>query len=216
MAKAKAKDKSSSAEEAAAANGSNGAAGNPDTGQLLDKETMDELSILDLDPGGPTPSKSILKVGGSGKEIANQFKQEEEVIFKIHARCEEVGFKGDKRVHHFDVLDIFQDDDLDADLVERFKDRLEAYGADAETTAAIEEFLNSCLDEDGVPAAEEQADEASPSEEEVGELDLSAEGAETEVEGEEEVVDGVIVDEDGEDPEAAALEDAAKDLDWSP
>jgi hypothetical protein len=212
---AKAKDKKA-AEPAAASNG-NGAAGNPDTGQLLDQDTLDDLATLDNDPGGPPPSKSILKLSSYKKDIGNQFKEGEEVVFQAHARCEFVGFGGGKRIQEFNVIDIFQDEELDADLVERFKDHLEGYVADAKTKALITAFLDSCVAEPEAaaePAAEAPAPAEPPTNEgDGGELDLSADGSESVIDGEEEVVDGVVVEE--EDTETAAMEEAAGDLDWS-
>lgn len=187
---------------------------------LLSKEEMDDLAVLDNDPGGPLPSKSVMKLGSYKKEIANQFKEEEEAIFSVHARCEFVGFGGGKRIQDFDVLDIFQEEDLDVDIVERFKDMLEDYDAPAKTKKAIEAFLDSCVadvpaPEGGEPQPEEPKAEEEPADD-GGKPDAPAPAAEEPqaAEGGEppaEEVDGEIVSE-GDD---AAMGDAAGDLDWS-
>jgi len=185
---AKAKDKTSAKENAKA----NGNAEGQD--RLLDDETMADLSVLSLDPGGEVPSKSVLILKQGKKTIGNELKRGQEVLLIVHGRVDEVDFKGDTRFHFIENVDMYE---------ETSEEAAEAL-ADEETAA--------------IAAPDETEDKAEPvGEEDV--LDLAAEGAESEIEGEEEVVDGEIIEEGGisdiEDPETAAMDEAAGDLEWT-
>lgn len=133
---------------------------------LLDDETMADLSVLSLDPGGEVPAKSELVLKGASKAIGNELKKNQEVLLMVHAQVVDVHFPADKRRHILEIVDMYE--------------------------------------ETSEEAAEALADK-----------DVSAIATPSETEDVEEV-DGEVVDEPAAeaDPEDAAMEEAAGDLEW--
>lgn len=81
---------------------------------LLDDETMRELSVLSLDPGGEAPAKSELVLKGASKAIGNELKKNQEVLLMVHAQVVDVHFPADKRRHILEIVDMYEETSAEA------------------------------------------------------------------------------------------------------
>jgi hypothetical protein len=143
-----------------------------DEGQesFISKEDMDEMSVLDNDPGGDIPSKSLLKLKAGKQYVGYQLKEGQKVRLHVDAVVKFVGFGDGERVHDLLPGSIWL---LDADGKPLANPD---HGGDG--------------DDDGATAAGEGVDAGAQA---AGELERPAAG---ELEAGEEVVDAQVVDEE--------------------
>ncbi len=65
---------------------------------------------LTLFAGGPEPTKALLSLKAGKKDINNDLHKGDEIALLVHARVDEVHFKGDERKHVCTIIDIFEHD----------------------------------------------------------------------------------------------------------
>jgi hypothetical protein len=88
---------------------------------------------LSLFPGGPEPTKSVLKLKSGKKEISNELERGQEIALLVHARVEEVHFAAETRTHVLGILDIFEHDTGDQSVAQAMmSDTEDAYPPEAE------------------------------------------------------------------------------------
>ena len=164
-----AKSKGASAKKGAEANG-NGESQD----RLLDDETMEGLSVLSLDPGGVIPEKSVLVLRQGRMAIRNELKRGQEVLLTVHARCEEIDFKGAERVHLLENVEMYaeEDEDVTEALTEDGVATPDASDGEAEAKSESGSGAKEAVEVAGGKTVEEQADVAAL-EEAAGDLDWS-------------------------------------------
>lgn len=149
-----------------------------ETGEILDEEAASEHKKQDEDrpqltlfAGGAQPQKSHLSMRAANKEISNELERDQEVVLTVHARVDEITFKGDDRIHKLAVIDFWEEDLKGKTVAELQQERAgqpslpisepEGLGetpeqpeqpeAAEEPTAAAEEDIEFAATDDGEP-----------------------------------------------------------------